>query len=151
MAADLHIHALLDERDEAKIRANFDYPASTWDGEKSIRIGSVFDDKWGEIAPFTAEEIDRAVDDCPSIWVGEVSWLSAALYDDEGTFVPGPVEGVQALFRENDLVPIDDGLIEQVAAALKLENSTSYDVVRGDSVIEFLQHHKGRKAFVISW
>lgn len=86
----------------------------------------------------------------PNIWVGEVSWLKAMLFGDEDTFIPSPVMGVSEAIGD-DLPVIDDALIARVKEALGRNNTTSYDVTKGDEVISFLESYKGERVFQVSW
>jgi hypothetical protein len=86
----------------------------------------------------------------PEVWVGEVSWLKADLFDDADAFIPTPVQLVSELIGE-DLPIIDDELINNIETALKLENKTSYRVAKPEDVVKFLRKHKGKRAFTVSW
>jgi len=83
------------------------------------------------------------------IYVGPVSWLKAALFEDAETFVPSPVMAIKELIPSSPVV-IGDALIEKVAGATKLENTSAYDF-NDEGIAAFLQSHKGKLAFTISW
>jgi hypothetical protein len=92
------------------------------------------------------------VSNTPSVWVGEVSWLKAALFDDAETFIPPAVQQIHEIIGE-DMPLIDDSLITRVESALGSENPTSYTVAGSEEspVIKFLRDNKGMRAFTISW
>lgn len=92
----------------------------------------------------------RKIDSTPSIHIGEVSWLKAALFEDSDTFVPSSVMEISEIIGE-DFPIIDDELISRIASALKLENTTSYYINTDSSIIEFLKSYKGYPVFTISW
>ena len=83
--------------------------------------------------------------------VGEVSWLKAALFEDEETFVPSPVMRISELIPETPPVEITEELVAEAEKAFALENTTSYDVGDGADVVEFLRRNIGREAFTASW
>ena len=95
---------------------------------------------------------ENAVSNTPNVWVGEVSWLKAALFDDAETFVPPAVQRIYEIVGE-ELPLIDDPFISKIEDALKSTNPTSYSVseVEESPVIQFLRDHKGMRAFTISW
>lgn len=57
---------------------------------------------------------------------------------------------IQDLIGDN-LPIITDGLIESVKKAFIFPNSTFYHLANGDEVCSFLEEHKGKKCFTISW
>lgn len=155
MAADLHIHVLTDEFTEEHYKAF----ASTTMGSKYFG---------GFVTPSPKEkfEQERNCDlyllcgRAPNVWVGQVSWLKAGLFEDDETYVPDTVaeilEGIGEVFPI-----IDDELIRQVRAAFELPNKTvkddgvwdgkGYSLADVDTVVTFLKRHKGERAFTISW
>lgn len=142
MAADLHIHAITDEDNwgEAEMRAFFSnalgskyYNPNLEDrSDKGLSI-------YEKIAKYTE-----------NIWVGEVSWLKAALFNDGKSFVPGPIEKISELIGE-DLIKIDTDLILAIAEALKIENETNYSLNDHKTIEQFLIKHKGKQVFTVSW
>lgn len=86
----------------------------------------------------------------PSVWIGEVSWLKAVITDDAETFVPHPCQAICDIIKE-DLPVIDDALISKIVNACSVENSTDYDTANPDKVKLFLEEHKGKKVFTVSW
>jgi hypothetical protein len=141
MAADLHIHVFPEGGLTEEDFANF-FSHSL--GSKWFNLGSrdYFDKE--------VEASRNKVMETENLWVGEVSWLKAALFGDEDTFVPGPVAQVNGIIGE-DLPIIDDALIGRIREALRVANTTSYEVSREDEVVAFLELHKGKRAFTISW
>lgn len=103
-------------------------------------------EEWGEAYLRVAET--------PGVWVGEVSWLKAALTGDVETYIPDPVSDVREAIGE-DLPIIDQDLIERVMQALKGSNETGYDVANETygvrQIREFLETHRGLRAFTVSW
>lgn len=145
MAADLHIHVLTKEFTEEHFKAF-----------KSHSIGSKYFSGFGRgdvEAEFEKKHNCSLYNLCantPQVWVGEVSWLKAALCDDPDTFVPAPVQAVATIIGE-DFPVIDDDLIAKIEYALGLDNATLYSVCKHSGVIDFLRENKGEKAFCISW
>lgn len=136
MAADMHIHVLegITEDDIAQFNRS--------------TLGSKYFDAACS-APYDAVACD-AIEKTPNMWVGSVSWLKAALTDDIETYVPDPVMIVNDLIGE-DLPEITDALIESVVVALQTPNTTDYTICTADEVLAFLQKHKGKRIFTISW
>jgi hypothetical protein len=136
MAADLHIHILeyASEQDVA-------YFKSSTLGSKFFDIDANrrYDDPSNECVRNTA-----------GVWVGEVSWLKANLFDQEETYIPGAVARVSELIGEEFPI-ITEELIKQIREAMSIENTTRYSVASADSVCEFLGQHIGKKIFTISW
>jgi len=91
----------------------------------------------------------RDISATPSVWIGEVSWLKAALFNDDDTFIPDPVEKISELVADKPI--ITDKLIRAIGNALKLDNKTQYKVAEADNVTKFLRGHKGKRVFSISW
>lgn len=88
----------------------------------------------------------------PQVWVGEVSWLKAALFENgEETFVPNAVGRLAQLFDDDSGVIITDDFITRAANAMMEDNQTSYSVASPEPIVEFLQKHLGKRAFTISW
>ena len=144
MAADLHIHVLTDEFTEEHYKAF-----------QSNVIGGKY---WGGFNRNLQAEFEKKHNcdlyllccETPSVWVGEVSWLKAALSEDPDTWVPATVQAVYDIIGE-DFPVIDDELIAKIEAALGLDNATGYSICEHSGVIDFLKEHKGKKAFHISW
>lgn len=141
MAADLEIHVLVAPCTEEHLARFF-----------SSHLGSKYFN-WNRRSAKEKElesEAYEVVANTPSVWVGEVSWLKAALTDDPDTFIPGPVVVIQDIIGE-DLPIIDDALINQICAAFKQENTTGYDVSEGNGVRDFLEKYRGERVFTVSW
>jgi hypothetical protein len=85
----------------------------------------------------------------PDVWIGEAEWLKAAILDQVEAFVPGPVVVVADLYRERPV--ITDELIENTMIAFDSPNKTNLGVVDRELVRAFLETHKGKRAFTISW
>ena len=122
MGADLHIHIYegITEKDLANFFCH--------------TLGS----KYFNLSKRQPENWYKPVSNTPSIWIGEVSWLSAGLSNDRKTYVPDPVGEINEL-------------IKKILSALDLENITSYNVTTRDKVESFLIKHKGKKIFTVSW
>lgn len=90
------------------------------------------------------------ISNTPNIWVGEVSWLKAALFKDGDTFIPSPIQKIYDLIGE-DLPVIDDKFIADAKQALSVKNSTKYSLSNTKDIIDFLKQHKGMRCFTVSW
>ena len=138
MAADLHIHIVTDAITEDVLA---DFFSST--------LGS----KWFNPTPKNWDErepIFGVVADSPSVWVGAVSWLKAALFEDVEAYVPNPIGLVSEIVGE-ELPVIDDELIEKIKDALQVNNQTAYRFCNPDDVVAFLEEHSGKRCFTVSW
>jgi hypothetical protein len=93
---------------------------------------------------------DRAVVDSPQVWIGQVSFLKAMLLEDTETYVPGVVQAIVNLIREDEPV-IDDALLAGVREAFARNNDTSYSVADVDEVVAYLERYRGKKVFTVSW
>ena len=140
MAADLHIHVL----------------EGITENDLQIFNSNTFGSKYFDLSRMqpSSEEWDKVYDkisDAPNIWIGEVSWLKAALCDDAEQFVPDSVAMIHELIGE-DLPVLNDELIAKILKAMGLKNETSYGIEDGeDDIQKFLQKHKGKKVFTVSW
>lgn len=106
--------------------------------------------KYFNPSPKYDSEIFGIIGDTPSIWIGEVSWLKAGLFEDEDAYIPTPVGDVVEIIGE-ELPIIDEEFIVKIDAALKLENITGYKVTEPEPVIAFLRKHIGKQVFTVSW
>lgn len=135
MAADMHIHIFegITEDDLAVFFANTM-------ASKYFRPGNL-GERW---------QVSYAkISDTPNVWVGEVSWLKAALFEDD-TFIPDPISKISEIIGE-DLLVIDDALIGRISRALTLPNETVYHLAQAEKIISFLTDNKGERAFTVSW
>jgi hypothetical protein len=139
MAADLHIHVQTPEVTD-EVLARF--------------FGNTLGSKHFNPRPYsqTSDKPYEIVARSPNIWIGEVSWLKAALLGDgDGErFVPGPIQVVQQAIGE-DLPVIDDDLIAKIGAAFDVPNTTSYSLAKKIDVWRFLETHRGKRVFTVSW
>jgi len=85
----------------------------------------------------------------PNIWIGEVSWLKADLFDDVNRYVPSPILQIDEIIDES-LPTIDNELIEKIKSALETKNTTKYKLNNKSAIIRFLKKHKGKKIFTMS-
>lgn len=139
MAADLHIHALTERCTEQHVRRM----------AGGVRVGHAgSESSW--------DEAISAVTDTPQFWVCEVSWLKAALFADNATYVPSVAELVtEAIGR--DFPVLDDALVERLTLAMfgpQTTNVTSYATVepeRLEAWTKFCTENRGRKIFHVSW
>ena len=102
---------------------------------------------------------DKVIYKTKSIFIGEVSWLKASLFEDGGDYIPDVVASISELI--DGLTVIDDELIEKVKEAFQQPNNTiqengvwggnGYKLNDPKKVIKFLKQHKGRKCFTVSW
>lgn len=147
MAADLHIHIFkgITEKDLAIF--------------KSHTLGSKYFGKYN-LSWEEEQKINDKIYKTPSVWIGEVSWLKAALTDDNETFIPNAVGDITDIVGE-DLPVIDDAFIEKIMEAFKQPNNTAkdggvwggegYSLANPQEVKAFLEKYKGKKVFEISW
>jgi len=99
------------------------------------------------------DEDYRVVGGMPGVGIGEVSWLKASLFGDDETFIPGTVMEVSRIIDEehDGFAVIDDALIIAIKDAFAVENATTYDVGDVSVVVAFLEEHKGKECFLVSW
>lgn len=135
MAADLHIHIKDETITEDVLKGFF---ASSM-GSKYFDINNRGFDKGYDIVSRTVQ-----------IWIGEVSWLKAALTEDPETFVPPTVQQVSDLIGE-DLPVLNDELIGKILKAFDAPNSTGYSLAKKEDVEKFLLENKGKQVFTVSW
>lgn len=104
--------------------------------------------KWG----YNCSHRDR-VGETPSIWVGEVSWLKAGLFEDSDKYVPGPIMAVSKLIDEdnNGLATIDEEFLKKLEDAIAQPNSTNYSIENSKPILDFLRQYMGSQVFTISW
>lgn len=142
MAADLHIHIY--EGVEEKDMANF---FSNTLGSKHFNPQPA-----GHISKYTNPASSwYKVGDTPNIWIGEVSWLKASLIEDGAhDYIPSTVKAINEAIGE-DLPILTDELIEKICAAFDLPNTTEYNLATADKVRPFLEEHRGKKVYTISW
>lgn len=153
MAADLHLHVL--------------GPGSYYDYETYETIGTVCTRK--DVALFHSNTLGtpffnplpaggfdwdgpvyRAVKGSPDVWIGEVSWLKAAVFEEPETFIPNTVMAMAELIGW-DFKPIDFEFIDCVKEAFDKPNDTGYSLAGLDSVLEFCYAHRGKETFQVSW
>jgi hypothetical protein len=140
MAADLHIH-ILEGATEQDIALFF----TNTMGSKYFNPQSC-----GVLNEPRIRASRERIYKTPSVWIGEVSWLKAALSEDAETFVPSTVASVSETIGE-DLPVIDQPLIEKILAAFDLPNNTGYGLATKKEVAEFFNKYLGKRAFTISW
>lgn len=165
MAADLHIHVRTPELTDDIMRMFFSSTIgdSKWcipfpDSEDEETVKDQMTEWWeagnrlkkarAEWEEAHGKDLYELFLESPNIWIGEVSWLKAALFEDGEAFIPSVVEKV---FELTDGKIIDDKMINDVKEAFKLPNSTGYSIANVDEVISFLIIYKGQEAFTISW
>jgi len=145
MSADLHIH-VLEGATEDDLAVFF----SNTMGSKWFRpvSGSTESPSWNRVIR------------TPNVWIGEVSWLKAALFDDAEAYIPDTVQSISDIIGE-ELPIIDDNLIGRIIGEFNLTNKTEkpdsvwdgkgYALANPYGVRSFLEEHKGKRAFTISW
>jgi hypothetical protein len=103
------------------------------------------------IVDLTNEE-ESLIWNTPSIEIGEVSWLKAALLEDDD-YIPETIFLIRNLVDVEypELVTIDDEFVEEVRKAFEISNTTNYRLKDSESVVQFLRKYKGKKVFHISW
>jgi hypothetical protein len=82
----------------------------------------------------------------PCVFVGQVSWLKAAISQAPETYIPAPIAMLDGLISLSFPI-IDDAFIEAVSRALEAPNTTAYHLNSPETVLAFLRKHKGKKCF----
>lgn len=145
MAADYTIHIRTDEVTEEILnrlyRNVMGHPREKEDP---------FDQEEWEKDPIEMGKHYDIVYNTPHYVVGEVSWLKAAIFDDDEAFIPDPIGRISELIGE-DVKLIDQELIEGVRTAMLLPNQTGYTLNDGDGLVLFLSEHIGKECFAVSW
>lgn len=143
MAADLHLHVFKEgELTEADFQSFF-----------SRTIGSKWFGGWGKQDDYDSPQSKasrEAISNTPNLWIGEVSWLKAGLFDDPDQFIPDVVQSVSDTIGE-ELPIVDDQLIEKLRKDFTAGNRTDYEVSRFSEAEQFLRSHMGCRAFTVSW
>ena len=136
MSADLHIHIFegITEQDLKYFFCN--------------SLGSKYFDI--TIYHLKQDNLYKKISNTPNIWIGSVSWLKAGLSKDNETYIPTTVNNIQKIINE-DLPELTDKLINDILNSFELENKTSYDIAKKEDVKLFLNKHKGKKIFTVSW
>lgn len=162
MGADMHIHVLTEECRMKHVRMFFNGTTDDDLGEKWKKLPRKAKRKFRKQF---IENTHRLVDKTPNIWVGELSWAA-----DE---VPNPLWKIYEIIGEDNKFPIiNEELIRSIENALKLPNQTTYPIASPKNlgikkcpyladdgeristiqdVLDFLEKHKGKKCFTISW
>lgn len=143
MAADLHIHIFEGDVTENDIKAFF----SNVIGSKHFNLVAAFSGAGQSAMHKALAKIHKT----PDVWIGEVSWLKASLFEDgKEIFIPPTVMQIHEIVGE-DLPTVDDEMIERVKAAFEAPNETGYSLAEVGEVVSFLTEHKGKRAFTVSW
>lgn len=162
MAADLHIHVMPNEPVTGTARqwVNHEYVETPVTGVVDEKVLDAFfsntiGSRWfkgfnGRIDENERERAVALISETPNVWVGEVSWLKAALFEDDETYIPNVVQAVSDIIDEN-LPVIDDELISKIEQVFTNGNKTSYEISSPTEVIEFLKKYKGLRCFTVSW
>jgi hypothetical protein len=139
MAADLHIHVMTDDITEDDLAAFF-----------SSTLGSKWFSMYNLPNSVDRNAVFEKISNTPNVWVGEVSWLKAALFEDSETFVPDLVQAVHEIVGE-DFPVINDTLIDKLNKAMHAGNKTAYSTADDNEIVKFLKKHRGKKVFTVSW
>jgi hypothetical protein len=155
MSADLHIHICQTKEEEEAAKLFVKHDSSLYKDGKTYRT-----DFYGNIIHELTEEKYNLAINTNNIWCGEVSWLKAALLEDE-TYIPETIEEISELIPYDTLTTITKELIEQVEKTFDLPNRSikeggvwqgkGYSIAKKEDVIEFLKKHIGKKSFTVSW
>jgi hypothetical protein len=157
MSADLHIHIISGRCTEEHVKVfesnsmgglyeGYNHPELS----KLSRFGENGYEDGSEKIPFS-ESICGIVEETPNIWIGEVSWLKAAFFGENEKYIPDPVQKISDAVGETFPV-IDDFFIERIRQIFKtVKNTTRYKVAKSQDVMKFLNEHRGKKVFCISW
>jgi hypothetical protein len=122
--------------------------------EVSKYWGSLLNDHYERVG-FTCQH-HKDIDNTPNIWVGEVSWLKAALFEEgkedgaPSDFIPDPIGKISELIGE-DMPVITDEFIEKVRLAMSVPNQTQYSLAKAQDILSFLKTYKGKSCFTVSW
>ena len=88
----------------------------------------------------------EVVVDSESIYIGEVSWLKAMLFEDE-KYVPDPIRAISELIGL-ELVELTPNLRDDLVAAIDIENRTNYSVATTkQELTDFLDRNIGGQIF----
>jgi len=151
MAADLHIHIRTPELTYEVMRLFFcNSLGSKW-GPKSIFncLSLSEEEKKAKSLGFkNHDEISKLVMNTDQIWVGEVSWLKASLFEDSDSFIPDFVQFIFDLISSNSVITQE---MVELVKSWKGQNNTSYILKNKDDIVAFLERHLGEEAFVVSW
>ncbi|GEM_PF-3040838 len=102
---------------------------------------------WMDIRADLPDEEVRKVEDrflsLPFVSVGECSLLKAALFDEEETFVPNPIQKILDLIGPKEIRKCDEAFVQGVKEALALPNQTGYKLADPRRVILFVESHIG--------
>ncbi|KKL45955.1 hypothetical protein LCGC14_2350440 [marine sediment metagenome] len=168
MGADLHIHIVPDEETLKHVKQYLKSDCTIIDksGTRNVHTRWEYDGKWVGDELFEREDFDvkkvggrreytlhfdeDKVDNTPSIWIGEVSWLKAGLFDNAEEYIPKTIGAVAKLF-ENPIVDVTQEFVKLVQAAFTLEPHHYYGRNEAVKVTRFLSKYIGKKAFTISW
>lgn len=141
MAADMYLHS-------GKGLTEEDYECFL-----SHTLGSKYFDPAAECADqkmsYTCKHWDAMVKS-DSFKVGEVSWLKAALFDDD-SFIPDPIECLAELVEDHPA--LTPKLKDDIIKASQMENKTRYNMLieSEQSFTEWLDANMGHVIFQISW
>ncbi len=135
MSADLHIH-IFEGITEDNLAEFF-----------SATLGSKYH-SWS--VRRRSDEVYDLVANTPGILIGEVSWLKAFIFDAGEEYIPSTIEKVSAIIGE-DLPILDDKMITEILSAFDLPNVTQYELANKEKVRIFLEEHKGKQVFTVSW
>lgn len=172
MAADLHIHVIPDEETLRHVEQYMQREYWTGEGEgyNAYDLHLMDDGNWYRLDDvpehYFADDCDWAIarlevktikldyDEekvyrTDAVWIGEVSWLKAGLFEDNETFIPGPIQKIAELC--DGLPIITEEFITQIMDAFNIPNTTGYDLANPKEVEAFLRTHIGKRVFHISW
>jgi hypothetical protein len=153
MSTDLHIHILQGVTEYEVLRFDLPSVSDNWEfregeDENSVTKSSEYHKLYDKISK------------TPNIWIGEVSWAKASLFEDSDTFIPDTILKIEEILDEYFQI-ITDELIKEIADAFDLPNNTikkdgvwsgnGYSLAKKDDVVKFLKQYIGYKIFTVSW
>lgn len=150
MAADLSIHVITEEATDEHFKVFASHTIGSKYGPTSVPgVGLAVGYRHPTISD--DDQLWSVIGKSPQIWIGEVSWLKAAIFEDgEEAYIPPPVAQVHELIGE-DFPVLDEELKLKILGALTLENKTGYNIAKSEDVGKFLDEHMGKKLCTISW
>lgn len=160
MAADMYIHALVG----AGIKDYIEIEANTigskffggWNDERNTYNPETETKLWWTKEAELTKLYDMSLEkfyETPQIWIGEVSWLKATLFEGgEEKYILSPIMKISELIGEKFPI-LTDELASQILAALDLPrvDLNYYKVCSKEDLAKWLEQWKGARLVTINW